>query len=89
MVRKNLEQLKSSALELQHILVSSNSYAAKEFLSSNLGALLERVINSESIGLIDDVPKFEIMARGILPVAEQAYFNFYSLARFDEQESVY
>lgn len=68
--------------------MSSNSYAAKEFLTSDLGTLLEKIITTDSIGAIDNVPKFEIMARGILPVAEFSYFNFYSLAMFDQEENV-
>ncbi len=87
MIRKNYEQFRNSAIELQQILKSSQAHAAKEFLSSDLGVLLEKIIVSSSdFGIVQEVPKFEIMARGILPVAEQAYFNFYSLARFDQEE---
>ncbi len=83
MPRNNFNQLKQSAVLLRNILLASSSSAAKEFLVGELGTLLEKIISSEHFALLADVPAFELMTRGILPEAEEAYFNFYSFACFD------
>ncbi len=83
MERNNFEQLKKTAILLRNIFLASNAPIAKEFLKSDLGLLLDKIIESDDFDIIPDVPLFELMTRGVFPEAEEAYFNFYSLACFD------
>lgn len=80
--QEQVRLLKNSAEKLRLALCDSKDPMAVEFLSGELGEIIEQVLASDSISPVDDIPHFEKMTRDYLPDVEEEYFEFYSLAKY-------
>jgi len=74
--------LRKSAEKLRAALCNSKDPAAADFLSGELGEIIEQVLTGNPTLPFNDIPHFEKMTRDYLPDAEEEYFDFYSLAKY-------
>lgn len=76
--------LKKSARRLLTALEKSQDPMSDEFLTGELGKIINKVINEAAVLPFNSIPHFEEMTRDYLPDIEIEYFNFYSLAMYGE-----
>ena len=79
---EQVKMLKQSAEKLRLSLSNSKDPIAIEFLNGELGNIIDKVFNEDTVAPFDDIPHFEKMTRDYLPESEEEYFDFYSLAKY-------
>jgi hypothetical protein len=80
--QEQIKLLKNSAEKLHSALNNSKDLLAAEFLSGELGNILDKVFVNDTLFPFEDIPHFELMTRDCLPDVAELYFDFYSLAKY-------